>query len=151
MGRIWPMASPLRARRPMERGGGGGRGGVGLPCVAAERPSGLGRVGRSAGWRERCRACAQLRSPRTACTRWVRAHRRPARGKVFTWSTGVERGRRRARMGPVGLTEDFGRRRGGARGFERRRSMVAGELWWSAVMMVWSYSSEEEGRGEAAP
>jgi hypothetical protein len=29
--------------------------------------------------------------------------------------------------------------------------MATGELRWLAVMAVWSCSSEEEGRGEAAP
>jgi hypothetical protein len=45
MGRIWPMASPLRARQPMEGGGGG----VGLPCVTAERPWPCGSVRWAAG------------------------------------------------------------------------------------------------------
>jgi hypothetical protein len=76
---------------------------------------------------------------------------RLAGGKVYPGSTSGAPGWRRARKGPVGLTEDVGRWRGGASGFRWRHSMVVGKLRGSAVMKVWPYSSEEEGRGEAAP
>jgi hypothetical protein len=86
-----------------------------------------------------------------AVARQVQARQRPAQGKVFVWSAGVDRGRRWARRGSVGLTEDGGRWRGGASGFGQQRSVAAGELWWPVVTAVWSCSLEEEGRGEAVP
>jgi hypothetical protein len=53
--------------------------------------------------------------------------------------------------GPVGLIEDVGRRRGDASGFGWRCSTAVGELRGLAVTKAWPYSSEEEGRSEAAP
>jgi hypothetical protein len=58
----------------------------------AERVTGRGHRALVAAWR-------------------VRAHRWPTRDNVFAWTTGAESGRRRARRGPVGLTEVASRQR----------------------------------------
>jgi hypothetical protein len=124
MGQIRPMASALRAWWPAERGR------AGLP---------------------RTQPAVITSYHAQAVARQVQAHQRPPRGKVYAWSASAEGWRCRSRRGPVGLTEDGGQRRGGASGFRRWCLMAAGEIWWPAVMAVWSCSLEVEGRGKAVP